>query len=84
MGGFAASRVLDVHGERILNANYKPGFRAKLFAKDYRIAAETLAANHAPAPVSSVVKDLIDTLAVDRGDLDYSALATVIFEMAGI
>src|SRR5215467_4399624 len=84
LGGFAASRVLDVHGERILTGNYKPGFRAKLYAKDYRIAAETLAANQAPAPVSTVVKSLVDTLAADRGDLDYSALATVIFKMAGL
>ena len=84
LGGFAASRVLDVHGERILAGNYKPGFRAALYAKDYRIAAETLAANGAPAPVSSVVKDLVDRLAADRGDVDYSALATVVFEMAGL
>ena len=33
LGGFAASRVLEVHGERILNGNYKPGFRAKLYAQ---------------------------------------------------
>lgn len=84
LGGFAASRVLEVHGERILAANYKPGFRAALYAKDYRVAAETLAANGAPAPVSSVVKDLVDRLAADRGDVDYSALATVVFEMAGL
>jgi 2-hydroxy-3-oxopropionate reductase len=84
LGGFAASRVLDVHGERILTGNYKPGFRAKLYAKDYRIAAETLAANGSPAPVSSVVKGLVDTLAAEHGDADYSALATVIFEMAGL
>jgi 2-hydroxy-3-oxopropionate reductase len=84
LGGFAASRVLEVHGERILTGNYKPGFRAKLYAKDYRIAAETLAANNVPAPVSSVVKGLVDTLAADRGDADYSALATVIFKMAGL
>lgn len=84
LGGFAASRVLEVHGERILAGNYKPGFRAKLYAKDYRIAAETLAANGAPSPISSVVKPLVDRLASARGDDDYSALATVIFEMAGL
>ncbi len=85
LGGFAASRVLEVHGERILTGNYKPGFRATLYAKDYRIAAETLAAHHAPAPVSSVVKQLVDALASsDRANDDYSALATVIFQMAGL
>jgi 2-hydroxy-3-oxopropionate reductase len=33
LGGFAASRVLEVHGERMLQGNYKPGFRAQLYAK---------------------------------------------------
>ncbi len=45
LGGFAASRVLEVHGERMLVDNYKPGFRAKLYQKDMRLANETAAAN---------------------------------------
>ena len=83
LGGFAASRVLEVHGERILTGNYKPGFRSRLYAKDFRIAAETLAAD-SPAPASAVVQQLVETLAASKGDVDYSALATVIFEMAGL
>jgi 2-hydroxy-3-oxopropionate reductase len=85
LGGFASSRVLEVHGERILKGNYVPGFRAKLYAKDYRIAAETLRAHDAPSPVTSIVHDLVNRL-VDsgRGDEDYSALAKVIFDMAGL
>ena len=43
LGGFAASKVLDVHGQRMLQSNYTPGFRARLFAKDLRIAGATLA-----------------------------------------
>jgi 2-hydroxy-3-oxopropionate reductase len=85
LGGFAASRVLEVHGERILTENYKPGFRSRLYAKDMRIAAQTLAATATPAPVSSVVQDLVHGLvARGRGDLDYSALATVLFDLADI
>jgi 2-hydroxy-3-oxopropionate reductase len=85
LGGFAASRVLEVHGERILNGNYTPGFRARLYAKDYRIASETLAAHAAPAPVAALVQQLVTALvAAGRGDDDYSALATVIFRMAGL
>ena len=85
LGGFAASRVLEVHGERILNNNYTPGFRAQLYGKDMRIAAETLAANETPAPVSAVVQDLVAALiARGRGDMDYSALATVLFDLAGV
>jgi 2-hydroxy-3-oxopropionate reductase len=85
LGGFASSRVLEVHGERILKRNYVPGFRAKLFAKDYRIAAETLRANDAPSPVTSLVHELVDKLiGSGRGEEDYSALAKVIFDMAGL
>jgi 2-hydroxy-3-oxopropionate reductase len=85
LGGFAASRVLDVHGERILKGNYTPGFRARLYMKDCRIAGETLAAHETPAPVSAIVQQLVTALvASGRGDEDYSALATVLFEMAGL
>jgi 2-hydroxy-3-oxopropionate reductase len=85
LGGFAASRVLEVHGERILKEYFTPGFRSKLYAKDMRIAARTLADNATPAPVSTVVQDLVHALvARGRGDLDYSALATVLFDLAGI
>jgi 2-hydroxy-3-oxopropionate reductase len=85
LGGFASSRVLEVHGERILKRNYVPGFRAKLYAKDYRIAAETLRANDAPSPVTSLVHELVDKLiGSGRGEEDYSALAKVIFDMAGL
>lgn len=85
LGGFAASRVLEVHGERILSGNYTPGFRARLYGKDMRIAAETLAANETAAPVSAVVQDLVAALiARGRGDMDYSALATVLFDLANV
>jgi 2-hydroxy-3-oxopropionate reductase len=85
LGGFAASRVLEVHGERILKTNYKPGFRAALYAKDMRIAAQTLDDTGTSAPVSAVVQELVAALvARGRGELDYSALATVLFELSGI
>ena len=83
LGGFAASRVLEVHGERILQENYTPGFRAALYAKDMRIAAETLAVTGTAAPASAVVQELVAAMvARGRGDLDYSALATVLFELS--
>ena len=49
MGGFAQSRVLEVHGERMITGNWKPGFKAKLFKKDLGIAMSTLAENGVPA-----------------------------------
>ena len=85
LGGFAASRVLEVHGERILNGNYKPGFRTALYAKDFRIVAATLAEHHSPAPVTAVIQQLVEALmAAGRADDDYAALGTVLFQMAGL
>ena len=85
LGGFAASRVLEVHGQRMLDSNYKPGFRAALYAKDMRIAGQTLAAFETPAPVSAAVQQLVTALvAGGRGEADYAALATVLFDMAGL
>jgi len=85
LGGFAASRVLEVHGERILAHNYRPGFRAGLYQKDMRIALDTARAHDVPMPVSAVVQQLVTALiAAGRADEDYSALATVLFDLAGI
>jgi 2-hydroxy-3-oxopropionate reductase len=85
LGGFAASRVLEVHGERMLKSNYKPGFRAKLYQKDLRIANETAAAHGVPIAATSVVTELVNTLvAGGGGDLDYSAMSTVVFARAGV
>jgi 2-hydroxy-3-oxopropionate reductase len=85
MGGFAQSRVLEVHGERMITANYKPGFKGKLFKKDFGIAMATLAELGVPAPGSAVVSQLVlAQVAAGRGEEDYSALADVIFELANL
>ncbi len=85
LGGFAASRVLEVHGERILKGNYVPGFRTRLYHKDMGIALDTARAHDVPLPVSAVVQQLVNRMmAAGEGDLDYSALATVLFERAGL
>jgi 2-hydroxy-3-oxopropionate reductase len=78
LGGFAASRVLEVHGERMLTGNYVPGFRTRLYQKDLRIARETAAVLGVPIPATTVVTERVNTL-VSRGDgdLDYSAVGAV-------
>jgi 3-hydroxyisobutyrate dehydrogenase-like beta-hydroxyacid dehydrogenase len=84
LGGFAASRVLEVHGERMLVDNYKPGFRARLYQKDMRLANEAAAANGVSMPANAVVAQLLNALIASGGaDLDYAALGTVLFKMAG-
>jgi len=85
LGGFAASRVLEVHGERMLNSNYKPGFRTRLYQKDLRLANEASAANGVAMPGTAVVTQLVNALvASGGGDLDYAALGTVLFDLAGL
>ncbi len=84
LGGFAASRVLEVHGERMLVDNYKPGFRAKLYQKDLRIAHEAAAANSVAMPATAIVSQMINALVAAGGaDLDYAALGTVLFALSG-
>jgi 2-hydroxy-3-oxopropionate reductase len=75
LGGFAASKVLDAHGQRMLDENYQPGFRARLHLKDLRIVKETVIGLGLEAPVLDAVFQRMDAL-VDsgRGDLDHSAL----------
>lgn len=85
LGGFAQSRVLEVHGERMIAGNYKPGFKAKFFRKDLGIALNTLGEHGVSAPASAVVQQLVHAqVGRSGGDEDYSAIATVIFELAGL
>ena len=85
LGGFAASRVLEVHGERMLKRNYVPGFRARLYQKDLRLANETAGATGVAIPATAIVTQLMNALVTSGGgDLDYSALGTVLFGLAGL
>src|SRR4029077_9341846 len=85
LGGFASSRVLEVHGERMIKSNYVPGFRTRLYQKDLRLANEVAAAHSVAVPGTAVVTQLVNALvASGGGDLDYSALGTVLFKLAGL
>ena len=85
MGGFAQSRVLDVHGERMITGNWKPGFKAKFFKKDLGIALNTLAENGVPACTSAVVQQLVQAqITAGEGEEDYSGLAKAIFKLANL
>jgi 2-hydroxy-3-oxopropionate reductase len=85
LGGFAASRVLEVHGERMLTGNYVPGFRTRLYQKDLRIANETALASAVALPATALITQLVNALvASGGGDLDYAALGTVLFGLSGV
>ena len=85
LGGFAQSRVLDVHGDRVLKGSFKPGFYTKLYAKDMRNVMTTLAEHQTAAPVSAIVEQLVSaTMAAGRGDDDNSIMGKTVLEMAGV
>jgi 2-hydroxy-3-oxopropionate reductase len=85
MGGFAQSRVLEVHGERMITGNWKPGFKGKLFKKDFGIAMNTLNEYGVPATASAVVNQTVNAqIAAGEGEEDYSAIAKVIFRLANL
>jgi 2-hydroxy-3-oxopropionate reductase len=85
LGGFAQSRALDLHGQRVLDGNYKAGFRVQLQRKDLKIALEAGSASGTPLPVTALVQQLYGVLeATGRSDLDNSSLALLMHELAGI
>lgn len=83
LGGFAASRVLEVHGERLLTGDYKPGFFTRLYQKDLRIANETAMTHGVAMPSTAVLTQFINALvAAGGGELDCAAVGTVWAAMA--
>ena len=85
LGGFAQSRVLEVHGERVLKNTHKPGFKTHLYAKDMRNVVGALAEHNVPAPVSAIVQQLVHTcMANGWAEQDNSIMGRIALEMAGL
>lgn len=85
LGGFAQSRILDLHGNRMLQRNFQPGFKAKLHRKDLSIILDTARELGVALPVTGVVTELMNALiAHGGGELDHSALVTVLETLADV
>ncbi|MGZ8620948.1 MAG: NAD(P)-dependent oxidoreductase, partial [Actinomycetota bacterium] len=85
LGGFAGSKILEVHGRRMLDGDFAPGFRAALHRKDARIVLETAEGLGSPVPSFAVAASAFEALgAAGRGDLDHAALFTLLEEEAGV
>ncbi|TSA87512.1 2-hydroxy-3-oxopropionate reductase [Deinococcus detaillensis] len=85
LGGFAQSRILDLHGQRILDGNFKPGFRINLHRKDLRLALETGREAGVPLFATGLAANIMDAMiAQGDGDLDHSSMAKFYAEMSGI
>jgi 2-hydroxy-3-oxopropionate reductase len=80
LGGFAGSKILEVHGQRMLDRAFEPGFRARLHRKDARIVLDAAEASGTPIPSFRAVAAQLDRLVDEagRGDLDHSALFTLL------
>jgi 2-hydroxy-3-oxopropionate reductase len=84
LGGFAQSKILDVHGQKMLDRNFKPGFRIRLHEKDLSIALATGKEYGVPLLVTAVVDQMMNSMKANgNGDLDHSGLVTLIEQMAG-
>ena len=85
LGGFAQSKILDLHGQRIIDRNFKPGFKVKLHRKDMNIALQTGKQLSVPLPATSIVASQMDALlAAGDGELDHSSLAMLAERLSGL
>src|SRR3954468_2010183 len=83
MGGFASSRVLEVHGERMIKRTFDPGFRIELHAKDLAIALAGARALQLSLPNTAHCQEMFNaSFAAGEGGLDDSALVRVLERMA--
>jgi 2-hydroxy-3-oxopropionate reductase len=75
MGGFAGSRILEVHGERMLKRTFQPGFRIELHQKDLSLALEGAKALGVALPHTAGTQQLFSTCVANGGaGWDHSAL----------
>lgn len=79
LGGFAYSRILELHGKRMLDQNYQPGFKVALHNKDLHIALNSAKAGDVSLPASEISTDYMQAL-IDQGqgELDSSAIAKIV------
>ena len=83
MGGFAASRVLEVHGERMVKRTFNPGFRIKLHQKDLNLALQGARALGVALPNTAMTAQLMQACAAaGLQDMDHSALVQALEGMA--
>lgn len=80
LGGFAASKVLEVHAQRMISGDYAPGFKAKLHKKDIGIATATAAESGVALPSAEIFLERLERLEESGGgELDSSAIAKIVF-----
>ena len=83
MGGFAASRILEVHGERMIKRTFDPGFRIELHQKDLNLALQSARAMGMSLPNTATAQELFNACAAHGGKgWDHSAMIRALEKMA--
>ncbi len=79
LGGFAHSKVLEVHGERMLTRNFQPGFKARLHKKDMHIVIDTMEEKGLDLPTAKAVTEALDqAVANSDSELDSTVLVKIL------
>ncbi len=85
LGGFAQSKILEAHGQKMLDRNFKPGFRIRLHEKDMKIALATGSEYGVPLMVTGIVGQMMTAMkGMGNGDLDHSGLVRLIEHMSKV
>jgi 2-hydroxy-3-oxopropionate reductase len=85
MGGFASSRILEVHGERMLARTFAPGFRIRLHQKDLALALAGARSMGVALPQTAGAAQLMQVCAAHGlAELDHSAVVQALELMAGL
>ena len=83
MGGFAASRILEVHGERMIKRTFNPGFRIELHQKDLNLALQSARTLGVALPQTAGAAQLMNACAaLGHGQADHSALVQALEALA--
>lgn len=83
MGGFASSRILELHAERMINGTFNPGFKVKLHQKDLNLALSSAKALSLSLPNTAIAQQMMSSVMAHGGaELDHSALITAIEAMS--
>ncbi|MBS0552483.1 MAG: NAD-binding protein, partial [Proteobacteria bacterium] len=84
LGGFAYSRILENHGKRMLERNFKPGFKAWMHQKDLRIVMEEAHRLGLALPSSAAAAQMFNAMAgCGLGDEDSVAMLKLLERMSG-
>ena len=83
MGGFASSKILEVHGERMIKRTFDPGFRIELHQKDLNLALASARALGVSLPNTATAQELFNSCAAHGGKAwDHSALVRALEKLA--